>query len=214
MQEDSNPPFFANAQVSSNANRTTPSQNTTDPLDPFDPAHLRISQDFEAQLGVKKALVTVPVKKPNRQSFVRVHPDPAYTLTTAILELKEEGENYLVAPSLVPELPTEVSPRTLFTSITRQGSLFIWPVRLPGTDGRQDEWSRSSLEAAKMATTRWVRVASNKSAGYYDIYEATAKIPEPEWPDMPMKKILAIAFKDRYIDNLDHPVLQKLRGQA
>lgn len=214
MQENKDSGLITAAEVSSHASGTTPSQDTTDPLDPFDPPNLRISQDFEAQLGVKKALVTVPVRKPNRQSFVRVHPDPAYTVTTTILELKEEGENYLVARSLAPELPTEVAPRILFTSITRQGYLFIWPVRLPGIDGRQDEWSRSSLEAARMATTRWVRVASNKSAGYYEIYEATAKIPEPEWPDMPMKKILAIAFKDRYIDSLDHPVLMKLRGQA
>ena len=39
----------------------------------FNIEELRLSQDFKANLGVKKALVTVPVHKPNKQDFVRVH---------------------------------------------------------------------------------------------------------------------------------------------
>ena len=34
------------------------------PPDPFDPARLRLSQEFAASLGIKKALLTVPVRKP------------------------------------------------------------------------------------------------------------------------------------------------------
>ena len=34
-------------------------------LDPFDPERLRLSQDFAATVGVKKALLTVPVRKPS-----------------------------------------------------------------------------------------------------------------------------------------------------
>ena len=40
---------------------------------PFDPAALRLDQSFADTVGVKKHLVTVPVRKPNRQDFVRVH---------------------------------------------------------------------------------------------------------------------------------------------
>ena len=47
-------------------------------LNPFDPAALRLDQSFADTVGVKKHLMTVPVRKPNRQDFVRVHPDPAY----------------------------------------------------------------------------------------------------------------------------------------
>jgi len=68
--------------------------------DPFDPSRLRLSQDFAATVGVKQALITVPVRKPNKQEFIRVHPDEAYRLETAVLELKEEREIYLVDPSL------------------------------------------------------------------------------------------------------------------
>src|SRR5262245_17721797 len=75
--------------------------------DPFDPASLRLSGDFSAALGVKKALLTVPVRKPDKSWFVRTQPDDNYRLQTAVIELKEGRETYLVAPSLWPELATE-----------------------------------------------------------------------------------------------------------
>ena len=174
---------------------------------------LRLSQDFEDLVGVKKKLVTVPVRKPNRQSFVRVHPEESYRLETAILELKEERETYLVDRGLWPELPGEIVPTALFTAITRQGVVFLWPVRLPNSSGRQQEWHRSALEAAQEAMTKWVRVASNMSLGAYDIFIATGKLPEPEWPDASFKELLGIAFRERFIRSLDHPAVRSLRGE-
>src|SRR5262245_26456009 len=110
--------------------------------DPFDPAALRLSQDFAADLGVKKALLTVPVRKPDKAWFIRVHPSEESRLVTAVVELKEERETYLVAPALWPELAGEAtfSPRALFTAVNRQGVVFLWPVRLPGPDGKLDDW--------------------------------------------------------------------------
>ena len=35
---------------------------------------------------------------------------------------------------------------------------------------------------------------------------------EPVWPDISFEEILKIAFRDRYVDDVDHPLLQKLRG--
>ena len=124
---------------------------------------LRLSQDFGELMGVKKKLVTVPVRKPNRQWFVRVHPEESYRLETAILELKEEKEIYLVDRGLWAELSGEIVPTALFTAITRQGVVFLWPVRLPDSSGRQWEWHRSALEAAQEAMTSWVRVTANMS---------------------------------------------------
>ena len=68
--------------------------------DPFDPERLRLSQDFAASIGVKKHILTLPVRKAGREEFVRVHPDPAYSLQTAVLELKEDREMYTVSPGL------------------------------------------------------------------------------------------------------------------
>ena len=86
--------------------------------------------------------MTVPVRKPNRQDFVRVHPDPTYRLTpAAIIEVKEDREVYLVTPNMAQELPGEFAAATLFTAINRQGVLHS----LAG------EASRSRRQAQRMA---------------------------------------------------------------
>jgi hypothetical protein len=59
---------------------------------------------------------------------------------------------------------------------------------------------------------RWVRVKANMSLGAYEIFEAEASIPDPEWPDVPFQELLRIGFRDRLIDRLDHPVIKRLRG--
>lgn len=184
--------------------------------DPFDPVSLRLSQDFAADLGVKKALLTVPVKKPSKEWWVQVHPDESYRLVTAVLELKEDREVYLVAPTLRDALATEPTfgVRMLFTAQTRQGVLFVWPVQLPGSDGKIDEWSRSAMEAATMAVAKWVRVAANMHLGAYEVHEAPGDLAAPTWPDTSFRDILAVAFKGRMIESFDHPVLRRLRGEA
>jgi hypothetical protein len=175
---------------------------------------LRLSQDFGQSLGVKKALLTIPVKKPAKEWFIRTN--PALRLETCVLELKEDRETYLVAPALWPELAAESTfgPRALYAAMNRQNVLFVWPIRLPGPDGKIDDWNRSALEAAAMAETQWVRVASNMPLGAYDVYTASADWPEPDWPDTAFNEILRIAFKGRFIQSLDHPTLKRLRGEA
>jgi hypothetical protein len=174
---------------------------------------LRLSQDFSTDLGVKKVVTTVPVRKPSRQEFVRVHEDEAYSLQTPVLEFKEERETYIVAPELWSEIPGELVPKILLTTISRQGVLALWPIRLPGTDGRLDAWNQSALEAARLARNRWVRVAANMSLGAYDVFEAAGDIPAPEWPDLPFAAILQIAFGNRYITDVNHTMLRRLRGE-
>lgn len=187
--------------------------SSKNPVDPFDPQQLRLSQDFTAQLGGKKTLLTVPVRKPDRQWFIRVHPSPDWRLDTAVLHVKEDRETYLVEPALWPELGGELIPTTLLTSLTRQGALFLWPIRLPGADGRHDDWNRSALEAATIATRGWIRVAANLSMGAYEVFQPTVIVPEPEWPELGFRDLLKLAFRDRFIGTFDHPVLRKLRGE-
>jgi hypothetical protein len=182
---------------------------------PFDPASLRLEQNFAETTGVKKLLTTVPVRKPNRQDFVRVHPDGAYRLTpAAIVELKEDREVYLVTPKMAWELPGEFTAAALYTAINRQGVLHLWPVKLPGPDGKHNEWHRSGGEAAERAMQKWLRITANMSLGAYEIFEATGDLPEPIWPDLPFSEILKIAFRDHIVDRPDHPVVQRLRGAA
>ena len=184
--------------------------------DPYDPVSLRLPQDFSASIGVQKTLLTVPVRKPDRSWFVRAHPDASYRLQTAVVELKEDREVYLVAPPLWSELGAEVTfkPKLLATAINRQGVVFLWEANLPRADGRADEWSRTALEALEMASKQWVRVVANMALGGYEVYTASGELGAPTWPDLPFKDLLRIAFKDRYITDHAHPVLRRLRGEV
>ena len=179
-----------------------------------DLSRLRLSQNFAAAIGVKKALLTVPVRKPTRQEFVRVHPDPAFRTQIALIELRDEGEVYAVEQGLCAELPGEVIPKVLLTTITKQGVVLLWPIRLPGEDGRLDAWNRSALDAADLATKKWVKVVSDRALGAYSVFEATGNLSDPEWPEVSFEELVRVAFKGRVISTLDHPVLRRLRGEV
>ena len=189
-----------------------PSLHVVPPPDPFNPEALRLDLSFTEGAAVKKLLTSIPVRKPGPQDWVRVHPAEDYRLSVALIVLKDDRESYLVLPSMASELVGEWTPHTLYTVINRQGVLSIWPARLPGSDGRQNEWWRSAQEAAELAMTKWVRMKSDMALGAYQLYEAASSIPEPEWPDLPFMEMLRIAFRDRLVDHADHPVLKRLRG--
>jgi hypothetical protein len=180
---------------------------------PFNLSNMRLTQDFSSTIGVKKRITTIPVRKPNRQEFVRVHPDPAYQLDTAVVELKAEHETYVVAPDLWPEVSGELIPKRLVLTMTRQGVLILWPIRLPGEDGRIDPWNQSAMVAADRASQCWVRVSSDRHLGAYELFEAPADLPEPEWPDITFQEVMDIAFRGHQIDGINHPVLKQLRGE-
>jgi hypothetical protein len=182
--------------------------------DPYDPESLRLDQSFVETSGVKKLLTNVPVRKPNNQDFVRVHPDEAYRLTAAIIELKDDREVYLVLPHVAHQLPGECSPVVLHTAINRQGVTFLWPVKLPTPDGKVNEWHRSAAEAAVRAMKCWLRVKADMALGAYAMFEASSTIPEPIWPTATLKELLKIGFRDRLVDGLGHPVIKRLRGES
>jgi hypothetical protein len=181
--------------------------------DPFDPKSLRINQAGVPSFGTRKLLTTVPVRKPGRQTFVRVHPSEQYRLDTAVIELKVDGEIYLVRPHLHDNLAEEITPVTLLTTMDRQSNVFFWYVKLP-KDGRANEWHASAMTAAEKATKSWVRVVPNMALGAYDVHVAIADLGEPEWPTLSMRDMLQIAFRDRYIEDFDHPVITKLQGRS
>jgi hypothetical protein len=158
-------------------------------------------------------LTTVPVRKPGSQDFVRVHPSPSYRETLAFLELKDEREVYVVNLTAVPELQAECFIATLFVAISRTGVLFLWPVRVPPVDGRSNEWHTSAATAAQHAMTRWIRVKANMSLRAYEIFEADSAIPDPIWPEnLSFEALYRIAFRDRLINSVEHPVIRRLRG--
>jgi hypothetical protein len=190
--------------------RTTTTTNGGFP----DLSKLRLSQDFIESAGVKKLLTTVPVRKPSSQDYVRVNADPNYRMVFAAIELKDDREIYLLVPEIAQQLPGECVSLQFYTVINRQGVVHLWPARLPASDGRINEWHRSAMEAAELAMGRWVRMRANMSLGAYEIFAAEGTIPDPIWPELSFQQLVEIAFRDRLITSLDHPVIKRLRGLA
>lgn len=185
-----------------------------DGLDGLNLESLRLSQDFELDLGVAKVITTVPVRKPSRHAFVRVHPDEKMRIETLLLDIKEEGEVYVVSPAIKDILIPELVPKVIHTCIDRQGVVFLWPIRLPGPDGRLDQWTRSAHRAAESAMSRWVSVRSNMALGAYEVCQAAVSLPDPEWPDLGFQDLFKIAFRDHFLNSQDHPVVRRILGRA
>lgn len=184
------------------------------PPDPFDPAALRLGADYSAGLGVKKVISTIPVRKPSKQEWFRVRPGEDWRIQTAIFEAEEGREIYLVDRALWTDLAGEIHPALLLVCVNRAGDLFLWRAKLPGEDGRSNTWTESALRIAAAAERQWARMVANMGAGLYEHYQPAIDLPDPEWPALTLPEILRIAFRDRFITTLDHPLVRQLRGQS
>jgi hypothetical protein len=182
------------------------------PLDPWNPAALRVSLD---NVPTERVLAVVPARPPKRDEFFRVRPGEDFTLDVLIYvrEHEMDKERYIIAPNLQAELPDVGRVHRLFTCLSRRGVCFLWPAPLPAASGAGRSWHSSALEAAEEAKKTWLRLESDKDAGGYNRVRATADFGEPAWRDVPFAELLKIAFRDRLIDSVFHDVLRELRGE-
>jgi hypothetical protein len=172
---------------------------------------MRISTDYlNSEVGVKRILLTVPVRKPGKAEFIRVHPELHIDLLA--IELKEERETYFAVPALGAELSEFVAPVRLRLAVTRQKTAFLWPLKLPMNQGRVNPWHDSAIEAAALGETNWMRVSADMGLGAYQPAVARADLGEPQWPSEPWSEIVRIALKGKVIDSLDHAVVRQLLG--
>jgi hypothetical protein len=202
-----------------NPNRIDPADPVDPPTppekpDPFDPARLLVSTDYVGSAGVKKLLTTIPVRKPGAQDWFRTHPQAEYRWTVRAIELQDEREFYILGPEVRDALEGFATTVTLFATMTTTRTFTLWPVKRPGPDGRENSAHKSAAEAAERAITQWTRIQWNNHVKAYDQFETAGKIPDPEWPEIPMRELVRIAFRDRYIEILDHPVVRQLFGLA
>lgn len=185
-----------------------------EPVDPFDPEALRVGTLDE--VDVERILTAVPVYRPPRSDFFRVHPHPDYCLDTAAVEWEtgSQRETYLVLPAAYDAVAQELRKIRLFTCINKRGTVFLWPAKLPRADvdaGRR--WSVTALQAAEQGKTLWTKMVGNRDLGGYEMFRAKGDLGEPQWPDRPFRDLLKIAFSDRLIDNENHPVIREINGE-
>jgi hypothetical protein len=185
--------------------------------DPFNLAALRLPPSFEQDAGVRTQLTTVPIRKPHREEWVRVHPDSEYRDKFAMIHLKTGREFYLVNPSLRDTLRDELTFVTIYTVINKAGVVYLWPCRDPIEGHRRgDAWALSAHAAAEAAMKRLVRIKANMELGAYEFAYTESPIPDadPVWPDKTLFELIQIGFvkTGMYVADLNHPVIKELRG--
>jgi hypothetical protein len=145
-----------------------------------------------------------------------VHPDPVMSLEASIYEDKEEREVYFVPPPFRHLLVGYLAPVMIVVAINRQGTLFLWPIKLNVDEGMGRgggrAWNETSMAGAEMGRTSWVQLFADMSLGAYRIRRAEGELPDPTWPSYSLNDLLKIGFKDRIIDYPEHPVVRRLRG--
>lgn len=186
----------------------------------FDFDSIKVDPTFAASRMVDKLITTIPVRKPKSGlEFFRVRDDPEWTFPMYLLDMKEgDEEKYIVAPQLVPELDIDdlLKPVMMYTLMNHTHKVFfLSDIPLTGPDGKDNEFHRSRREAYELAKTKWVKIKANKALGAYELFLAKGMLPDPVWPKEPktLKDALNIAFKNKIIDDVDHPVLKQLRGE-
>jgi hypothetical protein len=192
------------------------------PYDPFAEENIKLPQEMLDEAIAHTELTIVPVQKPSDQEFVRVNPSPDYRHIAAIIEYQEEkGAEYLIHPSCVAQIKEfgiKFFLKELYLYVTKQGNFFWWPIKLP-KDGRENKWLDTARSAAEKAMKKWISVRSDTALGAYTVAVAIDNddFNAPEWPTKngkPLTKnqLLSLAFKERLIMDIEHPVIRKLRG--
>ncbi len=130
-------------------------------------------------VNVEKVLLAVKIRKPRKDEFIRVHPDPEFVRDYVVLELEDGMDRalYLVLPSVRHLVPIELTDTRLHIAINQATppEVFVWPIKLPQDISRGSKsWSESALKCAEESKHLSVRVVANKSAGYYDLYRLKA----------------------------------------
>jgi hypothetical protein len=166
-------------------------------------------------IATENVLTAVPVRRPKRDEFFRVHAGDDYTADFLIVERDTDldRETYLVTPGCADAVLEVARKVRLFTCISRRGTVFLWPAKLPADGaGSGHLWADSALRIAGHARTVWVRMWGDRSLGAYRVVKANGNLEEPKWPDKEYRDLLRMAFEARLIDRPDHPVIRELAG--
>ena len=201
------------AQDSVNAGNNKAKQHKRPKID-LERVRAKSNQLFD--LGVATEYTVIPIRNPKPDEFFRCMPEENYSMDTNILSLKTDNEWYLIDPDILHQiqLESQLKVMTLYVCVTMNSTPFITCIPQPNELGQINSWHESGHRTMEEAKQFWVRRQADRSNGGYIITKAmNAKLPDPKWPEMTLSEIVDRAFDKFYIDNMDHPVLQRLRGE-
>ena len=182
----------------------------------IDLERVRARADQSFDLGVTTEYTVIPIRNPKPDEFFRCMADENYSMDAHILSLKTENEWYLIDPDILPQIQLESQLRvmTLYVCVTMNSTPFVTCIPQADEMGKINPWHQSGHITMEEAKQCWVRRQADKANGFYVITKAmNAKLPDPKWPTIKLSEIIDRAFDKFYINDIQHPVLQRLRGE-
>jgi hypothetical protein len=95
----------------------------------------------------------------------------------------------------------------IFLSVNTGGFPFLWWNILS-----DNPWHLSKLACARESMDKWVKMV-NVGGSYATQPPDIEPTIKPQWPDQPYDELVRVGFRGRFIDDLEHPVIRKLRGR-
>ena len=183
----------------------------------IDLERVRAKADQQIDLGVTTEYTLIPIRNPKPDEFFMCMADEEYSMDANILSLKTDNEWYLIDPDILPDiqLESQLKVMTIYMCVTMSFTPFVTCIPQPDEIGKINSWHESGHRTMEEAKQCWVRRQADRSNGGYIITKAmNAKLPDPKWPTMTLSEIIERAFEKFYIDDINHPVLQRLRGEV
>lgn len=182
-----------------------------------------VTPEVSEKLAGKLVIATVPVKKPRGGQWVFVHPwskeakspDDMWCRTVWVNEdtSSMEKECWLLDMKLIPSLTSEIpKERLLVAYAVKDGGVCLWPLSLPS--GKANSYVETALLAASNYAGKWIKLVSNTGTSSWDVYERQIETAAPRWPEGGFRSLFETAFKNRFIRDLEHPVIRERMGKA
>jgi len=154
--------------------------------------------------------------RPPRDDWFRTHPDGAFSTGMTLVRGKM-GDLYAVRRELIPVAGPEVQKRLVKASVsacmTVDGQKFLWAIIHPAGDANQQHFD-NMLSARDLSRSKWIQFFWDKNQESHVAITAKQQPPEPKWPEgFTLVDWIDKAFKGKFIDDPDHRLFKKFRGE-
>lgn len=151
----------------------------------------------------------VELRAPREAEWFKVRPGVERMVSTLALRESGTGDLYLVHEPPWSAVGSALVPVCLRAWTDRTGRMAVWSIDLPSPDAGPDSFLRIISVAAER---EWCCFQDTPEGRRVIFSLSNDGMPEPEWPKVSFVDIVLLAFRDRKIMSLDHPVLRRGGG--
>jgi hypothetical protein len=143
------------------------------------------------------------IRRPGNNDWFRTR--EGWITPVYLLRSDDGSGDYIVSEDVAEELGDRCYPGYLVGVITLHGDVLLVPMR-----DSDNDWATSLHEAVTASEHTWVQVVANQRTGRYDWSVPSEPVDEPVWPKRTWEEIFDASTKGRYIDSLDHEIVQRV----